>query len=572
MAVLIQLIKARLDPSRSDVLSKDDLINSVWKGAIVSDHSVANTISDLRRVLGDSRTQPSYIETIPKRGYRLVASAYQSEAKPTQSTRKNIRVLTYVVGLLTLTGVLLALIMGHHEKPRLWFLNIQNSSGEQSLDLATLAAGEMLTVALAESDYRLIRLRSDELILADNPPFDTIKPQLTDRLLQGQVIKTGEDASLVLQILDAQDHAVLWAENYPFDGHRFADLTRNVLADLGEPLGIKTTPQPITDNPQLSAAYWRARYLWSLRELEPITAALNILNDVLEINPNFAPAHAAIADIYAHKTANELGLDRNETYRLAEQHLAKAYEIDPQLSDGLLTLAYLSFFKDGDANSAISHINQLIEQRPDYALAWQTKAMIASAMGDADLSLTAIEEARKLDPLSPSILWDTVWFLYLKQDYEQALNAAAIARRVSPPVHIYEALIHLARNDHQAAVQSWLAWAEARGLENWESEIILASYRPEQANDALNRLAELAQSHIYKEHPVLLAALLNEIGQEDDAISVLTNDPVREKSWWWSWYPVMPAFESIRNHPEQPRFVNALPYQSRLTELTQQAD
>ena len=68
MAVLVHLAKAN-----GAVVSKDALIDAVWHGAAVSDHSVANAISDLRRILGDDRRHPKYIETIPKRGYRVLA-------------------------------------------------------------------------------------------------------------------------------------------------------------------------------------------------------------------------------------------------------------------------------------------------------------------------------------------------------------------------------------------------------------------------------------------------------------------------------------------------------------------
>ena len=67
MAVLIELIAAN-----GAVVTKDALLKAVWQGAIVSDHSVANAVSDLRRALGDDRRNPRYIETIPKRGYRLL--------------------------------------------------------------------------------------------------------------------------------------------------------------------------------------------------------------------------------------------------------------------------------------------------------------------------------------------------------------------------------------------------------------------------------------------------------------------------------------------------------------------
>lgn len=68
MNVLSALVEAK-----GDVVSKDALIDKVWNSAAVSDHSVANAVSELRKLLGDDAKAPMYIETVPKKGYRLVA-------------------------------------------------------------------------------------------------------------------------------------------------------------------------------------------------------------------------------------------------------------------------------------------------------------------------------------------------------------------------------------------------------------------------------------------------------------------------------------------------------------------
>src|SRR5215831_235370 len=55
------------------VVSQDELERSVWRDVIVTPSSVYQAIADLRRVLGDSSRSPTYIETVPRKGYRLIA-------------------------------------------------------------------------------------------------------------------------------------------------------------------------------------------------------------------------------------------------------------------------------------------------------------------------------------------------------------------------------------------------------------------------------------------------------------------------------------------------------------------
>jgi DNA-binding winged helix-turn-helix (wHTH) protein len=68
MAVLVYLAERG-----GDVVGKEELLREVWAGAFVEDVAVARSISALRHALGDDAASPRFIETIPKRGYRLIA-------------------------------------------------------------------------------------------------------------------------------------------------------------------------------------------------------------------------------------------------------------------------------------------------------------------------------------------------------------------------------------------------------------------------------------------------------------------------------------------------------------------
>src|SRR3569832_1888412 len=58
---------------RGEVVSKDQLLTDVWKAAAVSESALTRTVTELRQALGDDADEPRLIETIPKRGYRLIA-------------------------------------------------------------------------------------------------------------------------------------------------------------------------------------------------------------------------------------------------------------------------------------------------------------------------------------------------------------------------------------------------------------------------------------------------------------------------------------------------------------------
>ena len=547
MAVLMHLIDAD-----GQVVAKDALIDRVWHGASVSDHSVANAISDLRKALGDDRKNPTYIETIPKRGYRLIKSAKVIEEKsegppsaPHIAPAGNAPMPRIIMlgALALIISVVLSFIFLRPSAPEKLFLtNIENATGETDYDLAANAATEMLTVSLSRGEFRLVRWRAPFSNAAD------IQTVNRDRIISGRIINDGASAILTLDIVDPSDGASIWAGAYPVADVNFAALADSIAADLREPLRLAPPVSAYhAADPTIVETYWRARYLWSLREHQAIRQALRMLENIAIKAPNYAPAHAAIADIYAHKSAEELAIDRAETYPLAEHHLARAFDLDPNLAEAFVTRAYLAFFRDRDATQAMTEIDKAINAQPANAIAWQTKAMIASAAGQARTSLQAIDRARDLDPLSAGIAWDRVWFLYIAGHSEDALLAAQDARRIAPPVHVYEALIHLMRNDDEAAFESWLSRATARGLEpSRAAQIRQIAIANGPRAGLVEIAADATSAQSYREVILPHAALLAALGQDETAIALMLSDEPKEKSWWWSWYNVMPGIAPLR--------------------------
>ncbi len=552
MAVLMQLIEAN-----GSVVAKEELIDKVWNGAAVSDHSVANAISDLRRALGDDRKNPNYIETIPKRGYRLIQTAQMIDANGDDKTtgvsapQRSMAQAWMLIAATLLVGVVVAIIFLQPTPPaRLFLTDIENATGQARHDLAANAATEMLTVSLSGGDLSLVRWRAPFTAL------DDIQTVSHDRIVSGRIINDSGTPILTLDVVDPADGASIWAGAYSMTDTNFAALANVIAADLREPLKMEPPPAAYAAaEPEVAEAYWRARYLWSLREHQAIRQALRILEGVAIKAPGYAPAHAAIADIYAHKTAEELGLERSETYPLAEHHLAQAFALNPNLAEAFITRAYLAFFRDRDAPRAMAEIDKAIDAQPANAIAWQTKGMIASAAGEARTSLQAIEQAHNLDPLSAGVAWDRVWFLYVAGQPEEALTAAQNARRIAPPLHVYEALIHLARNDELAAFESWLNHALARGLPSGRETEIRAIANMEGARAGLSAIAAAAATNSdtnpqhYRQITLPHAALLAALDQNDAAIELLLNNPPNEKSWWWSWYDVMPGIDPLRDDP-----------------------
>jgi len=244
------------------VVSTELILDRIWAGKVVTPHSVATVISELRRTIGDDSREPRFIETVPKRGYRLIANT------PTNHRR--------------------------------W----------------PLFAG--LTAALA----------------------------IAIAVITIERVESGTGAALAV--------------------------------DSG-----------------LTARYVRARELWSRREHDAVVQAWRLLTGIVAEDPAFAPAHAALADIYAHKTGEDLGLPEMETFREAQRHLDAARALDARMPELDVTQALLDFYRDHQPRNGLASVDAALAKDSEFAYTWQTRAMLLSALGKHDEALKSIARAAR---------------------------------------------------------------------------------------------------------------------------------------------------------------------------------
>jgi DNA-binding winged helix-turn-helix (wHTH) protein len=139
---------------RGEVVGSDELIDRIWGGRLVSPNSVAVVIGDLRRAIGDDARVPRFIETIPKRGYRLTANPSDHD-HPVTSQRAGIglKLAAVVAGI----GLLVALAFLSGGQPTTGAVPIgigsfSNQTGDPRFEPLTVSVRELAITALGKSD------------------------------------------------------------------------------------------------------------------------------------------------------------------------------------------------------------------------------------------------------------------------------------------------------------------------------------------------------------------------------------------------------------------------------------
>ena len=225
MEVLVKLAELN-----GKTASKDEIIASAWPTHVVSDQSVATAISDLRRALNDDSRQPEYIETVPKRGYRLVSPVTQSrqctkesssDFSARQATRRQITTRRRrrwrafaAIGI----GAFVFLVTNYHapvsggeiDMPPIVVGDICVGDADTVVQDLAYGFNELLTVELANSPNRTVIRVADEYEFATDLDVD-----LSPILIDSAIIETESGAIVVLEALDGRTRQLLWAEKYP---------------------------------------------------------------------------------------------------------------------------------------------------------------------------------------------------------------------------------------------------------------------------------------------------------------------------------------------------------------------
>lgn len=243
----------------------------------------------------------------------------------------------------------------------------------------------------------------------------------------------------------------------------FWSMTRIVIAALaviscvllvawGVSSGGQAKPQNGLDRTLRAEAYQdyvKGRGLWQTRNAQDLHEATLLLEQAVEIEPDFALAHAALADAYVFDFTN---------WKKAEQQANEAIRLDPNLGEPHATLGFVRMFWEWKLADAEREFKQAVTLSPDYSTAHQWFAVNLAATGHKDAALSEMKKALELDPDSPSINADMCQTFYFAHRYDEAIGQCGKtldmnAKFLNAYLYLYE--IYNARGLSDEAVNTY---------------------------------------------------------------------------------------------------------------------
>ncbi len=397
-----------------EVVSRETLNQQVWGNIVVTDQAVTNCISELRHHLGDDRSANRVIETIPKRGYRLAAPILPAlsppvhEALSASGERPAIRRWLVAAGLLLLGTALLGGAWrwwGSASTPVLSSVAVvrfENAAGDEKLDYLALALPDEIATLLTKS--RRLAVRPFGYVDADDP-LASARERRVDHIVSGRYyLEDNDQLSLAIEAQHVQQERVIWrtritapvTDLLAMRGRIAERVQQGLLPAFGASADatVGSTPADIT-------AY--QLYLRSValpQQPKPNERAIEMLEQVVRLEPDFAPAWSALGIRYYGLGTWWAGGEAARARSLAAHR--KALELDPDLILAARSVV-TQRAEAGDLEGAYLDARRLLEHFGPAADTHFTLSYVYRYGGMLEASQRHCELALERDPQDPGL-------------------------------------------------------------------------------------------------------------------------------------------------------------------------
>jgi len=463
-----------------EVISREQLEAEVWAGQVVGYDALASSIIKLRKALGDDSRHPRYIETVSKKGYRLIARVTSTE--PEAAVHSNAPSGTHRQQKIFLYGALalLALLAGS------WLYGVYSGDNPDSTAGTGLSVKRTLMVLPFTSidgdpreDYFVDGITDDIItdlsglsgivVISSTATYrykgQQIDPKKVgeemgaDFLLEGSVRKSGERWRINAKLINAYNNTNLWAGRFENTGtNLFAaqdEITRGIVDALAVQLNTqdrKRLDHKSTTNFEAYDLFLHGQKLFKERTREANKAAQDAYRKAIELDPNFARAYGALAvslDVHYWRGWTDTP---SETLDRALNMAMLATELDPSSPQAYWALGYAHMYLK-QSDKAAKAVEKAVELAPNYADGYGLLALINNQRGNGEKAAELITNAMKLNPYYS---WDYPYILgrafYTMGKYDEAIKPLLDAlnrnvNAVNPRIFLTASYIALGRED-----------------------------------------------------------------------------------------------------------------------------
>ena len=496
--------------NRDRVLVKDELMKTLWPDSFVEEVNLAQSVSTLRKILGERPGENLYIATIPGQGYRFVGEvrelggagdevvverhtrarvvireeAEAGEDPTTHDLAAQIRALPpgptravhwkWGLALLFAVGLIGAGLM-------VWRNRAAGSTAEQPprslavLPFQWLAAApddQHLGLGVADavitrlSNIRQLAVRPTDVVMryADPQvePMRAAREMGVDSVLSGKIQKSGDQIRLTVQLVRVRDGRPLWAQTFDENFTNIFAVEDSISERVVEALAVNLAAQEkqqldrhYTENIDAYRNYLKGRYAEFTFTREGMNQAIEYFGHAIADDPGYALAYAGLADAYT--TESDWLLSPREAMPKAEAAARKALVFDDSLAEAHEALGH-ALLHEWRLPEADREFHRALVLNPSSVSTYYTYAEYLSSIGQQAQAIAAMHQALAIDPLSPEVNSFLAWDLYLKRDYQGCLSTSRNAMQMFPDFwvpHLIAGMCYFIQGQFDAAIEQY---------------------------------------------------------------------------------------------------------------------
>jgi len=399
------------------VITKEELMKAIWSDAFVEENNLNQSVSAIRRALGERRGDNRYIITVPGVGYRFAAPVKLVSSVEHRAARGSLAVLPF--------------------KPLL------EKERDEALELGM---ADSLIIRLSNSRDMIVRpLTSVRRFSGLEQDAQSAGRELdVESVLDGSIQRAGARIRLTARLTDVADGRSLWVGTFD---EEFTDvfsvqdaISERVAGALQMHLGAEAKRHTVST--RAYGLYLQGRYHWSRLVPTEVRKSIEFYEQAIAVDPNYALAYTGIAVAYVSLS---IASDAKpaESFPKAKAAALKAVTLDESLSDAHAYLSFIHFWFDWDWAAAESEVRRAIALNANSAEAHRGYGILLSQLGRQDEAIVEGTRARELDPLALITRTNEALFFYYSNQLPVAEDKLRAALELEP--NFWIALLSIAK-------------------------------------------------------------------------------------------------------------------------------
>jgi TolB-like protein/DNA-binding winged helix-turn-helix (wHTH) protein len=572
-----------------EVISREEFRQALWPADVFVDfeQGISSAIMRLRDALRDSADNPIFIQTMERRGYRWIGPilaqtvelAVQDPVPPPAITEPQSQ--DFAGG----EGTPLPAVARHHGwQPRLWaaaiillvlavagflawhwrprpapissiaVLPFDNLSAPASDDAFSDGLTDEIANSISHLDgVRVAGRRSAYVFKGKHDDLRDIGARLNvEAVVEGSVQRAADRTHVTVELNRTRDGFTIWSQTYDGTTNDWMQIESQIAGSIAQALARKISRNTAAaPDPEAHALYLEARYLWNQRNFPAELKSVDLLQQAIARDPNYALAWAGLADsLIAIGDVEEV--DPAAYMPRARDAALKALQLDPSLAEPHAALGMVACHYDYDWPTAEREYKKAFELNPNYASAHQYYALGLMAHGRFAESEAQLATARRLDPLAFIVDVDLALLRKFQRDYDGVIAVSKNILERDPNYHLGYSML----TTGYYCERRWDDWrlADAKDFQGnfWHA---MSTQNPQEIQRALGKIVDEAKAGTRRPYDVAHYALV--AGNHSLSLNWLQK-AYQHHDYWMLYINVDPEYDPVRNDPRFQAIIHRL--------------